>query len=382
MPDAFPHLAPSTRLRPSPFHAATVAAGLSHATTYNRMILPTGYGDPRAEYERLLHACAMWDVGAERQVEMRGPDAARLAQALCARRLDRCEDGQGVYVPVCDHRGTLVNDPIALRLAPDRWWLSIADSDVLLHARAVAGERGLDVAVHEPDVSPLAVQGPRAEDVVADVFGPWVRDVRRFRFREARIEGIPVMVARSGWSGQGGFEIYLLDGTRGTDLWNIVKEAGRPHGIGPGSPNAVERIESGLLSWGGDTDDATNPFEVRMGRYTHLDAPDDTVGIHALRRIHEAGPRRHQLGVVLEGPPLPVPQTWCAVMRDGGRDGERDGGRDGERVGDLTCLAWSWRMEANVGFALVSRDVAAGEGVRVSVDGREVGAQLMELPFL
>ena len=376
-------LTPSTRIRPSPFHAATLAAGLTHVTTYNRMILPTGYGDARAEYDRLLHAVSLWDVGAERQVEMRGGDAARLAQALCARRLDGAEEGQGLYVPVCDHRGTLVNDPIALKLAPDRWWLSIADSDVLLHARAVAGERGLDVRVHEPDVSPLAVQGPRAEDVVAGVFGDWVRDVRRFRFRETAVENIPVMVARSGWSGQGGFEIYLLDGTRGTRLWDIVMEAGRSHGIGPGSPNAVERIESGLLSWGGDTDDETNPFEVRMGRYTHTDVPDDTVGARALRRIEAEGPRRHQLGAVLEGDePLPVPSRWCAVTRDG------------ERVGDLTNLAWSWRMGANIGFALVARDAAAGDTVSVAVDargdergdgrgnGREVAARLVELPFL
>jgi len=192
-------------MRPSPFYESTVADGVKSFSVYNHMLMPTGYGDPQAEYTRLIEGVAMWDVACERQVELHGPDAAKLAQVLTPRRLDQLAVGVGWYVAVCDHRGVIINDPIVLKIAPDRFWFSIADSDLLLWARAVAAERGLDVDVFEPDVSPLAVQGPRAEDAVAALLGDAVRDIGFFRFREMTLQGIPLVVARSGWSKQGGF---------------------------------------------------------------------------------------------------------------------------------------------------------------------------------
>ena len=364
-------LMPSARLRPSPYYEATVAAGVVSMTVYNRMLMPTSYGSPEEEYWRLIEGVSMWDVAVERQVQLEGPDAYSLAQALCVRDLSKAKVGQGKYVPVCDHDGRLINDPIALKLADDKWWLSIADSDIWFHARAIARERRYDVSVSEPDVSPLAVQGPKAEAVVASIFGDWVRDLKYFWFRETEIDGIPVAVQRSGWSKQGGFEIYLCDGARGLDLWNIVEEAGRPHDIGPGNPNVCERIESGLLSWGGDTDDTTTPFEVRMGAYTDTSVPDDTVGVQALRRVEREGPPRHQLGLVMEGDaPLDIPFGWFAITRDG------------EPVGHQTNRVWSWRMKRNIGFALVSTDAVAGDTVSVETEAGPVRGELVELPFL
>ena len=188
-------IAPSARLRPSPFYAATLAEGVTSFTTYNHMLMPTGYGDPEAEYWRLIEGVSQWDVSVERQVELKGPDAGRLAQILAPRDLSACKAGQGKYVPLCNHDGVLINDPILLKLDDDRYWLSIADSNIWFWARAIAAERGLKVAIGEPDVSPMAVQGPMAENVVAGIFGDWVRDLRYFWFRETRIQGIPVTVA-------------------------------------------------------------------------------------------------------------------------------------------------------------------------------------------
>ncbi|MEO0654697.1 MAG: glycine cleavage system protein T, partial [Pseudomonadota bacterium] len=270
------------RLRRSPFYASTIAEGAQAMLTYNRMLVPRGYGDPEAEYWRLINGVSMWDVAVQRQVQLKGPDAGRLAQMLCPRDLSKQAVGQGKYVAICDHKGTLINDPIALKVAEDCYWLSIGNSDIWFWARCVAGERGLDVEVSEPDVSPLAVQGPKAEDVVASLFGDWVRSLKYFWFGDAEVDGIPVKVARAGWSKQGGFEIYLLDGAKGDQLWNIVKEAGQPFDIGPGYPNPSERTESGLLNWGIDTDDTTNPFEVRLGRFVDLDLDEDIVGLNAL----------------------------------------------------------------------------------------------------
>jgi glycine cleavage system aminomethyltransferase T len=362
---------PTARLRPSPFYEVTLAEGLATATVYNRMIMPASYGDREAEYWRLINGVSMWDVSVERQVQLAGPDAARLAQILSPRDLTKCKVGQGKYIPLCNHRGTILNDPILLKLDEDRFWFSIADSDIWFWARAIADERGLDVDITEPDVSPLAVQGPKAEDVVAAIFGDWVRGVKYFWFRETEIEGIPVAVQRSGWSKQGGFEIYLKDGSKGARLWNIVKEAGRPYGIGPGSPTTAERTESGLLSVGGDTDDRTNPYEVRLGKYVDLDVPDDTVGIAALRRIAAAGPRRHQLGLILEGDaPAPLGFAWEPILKDG------------TRLGEMTNCIWSPRMQANIGYALISVAARPGDMVEVARPGGPVTARLVDLPFL
>ena len=364
-------ITPSARLRPSPFFDATLAEGVTSFTTYNHMLMPTAYGNPEAEYWRLIDGVSQWDVSVERQVQLKGPDAARLAQILAPRDLSKQKVGQGKYVPLCNHRGILINDPICLKLADDLFWLSIADSNIWFWAGAIAAERGLNVEVSEPDVSPMAIQGPKAEDVVAHVCGDWVRGLKYFWFREVEIAGIPVVVQRSGWSKQGGFEIYLRDGTRGTALWHIFREAGQPWGIGPGAPNLSERIESGLISYGGDTDATTNPFEVRMGKYLDLDVPDDTVGIAALRRVAAEGPGRHSLGVVLDaGDPVRPGSVWSAIHQ---------GGR---KVGDLTNCVFSYRLKKNIGFALVERACTIGTRVDVTMGGTVQPGVLTDLPFL
>jgi glycine cleavage system aminomethyltransferase T len=362
---------PTARLRPSPFYESAVAEGMVAASIYNRMIMPTSYGHPEEEYWRVINGVSQWDVGVERQVQLKGPDAGRLAQILSPRDLSNCKVGQGKYVPLCNHRGTVINDPIVLKLAEDLYWLSIADSDIWLWAGAIAAERGLVVEVSEPDVSPMALQGPKAEDLVASVLGDWVRGLKYFWFKESEIEGIPVVVQRSGWSKQGGFEIYLRDGSKGTRLWNIFKEAGKPWGIGPGAPATAERTESGLVSVGGDTDEDTNPFEIRLGKYIDLGVPDDVVGIKALRRISEEGVKRHQLGLMLDGAkPEPLGFRREDIMRNG------------RRIGMMTNCVWSPRLKSNIGYALVSISAKPGDMVTVERPRGPVSAKLVELPFL
>lgn len=366
MAEVFTH----RRLRESPYYEATLAEGATIFQPYNRMLLPMGYGDPEGEYRRLMEGASMWDVGAQRQIQLRGPDAARLAQVLCPRDLTSCVVGQGKYVALCDHAGTIINDPIVLKIDEDCFWLSIADSDVRLWSSCVAAERGMDVKITETDIAPLAVQGPLAEDVVASIFGEWVRDLRYFWFRDAEVDGIPLKVARSGWSKQGGFELYLMDPTRGLELWNAVKEAGRPWNIGPGHPTPSERIESGLLSWGTDVDERTNPFEVRLERFVDLDVPDDVIGIKALRTIAAEGPIRHQLGVVLDGDdPQSANVRWYPIERNG------------TKIGDMTNGTWSYKLRRNIGFGLVSIDCQAGDQIQVVKGDEVVDGKLTVLPF-
>jgi aminomethyltransferase len=358
------------RVRKSPYFDATVAAGVARFTVYNRMYLPVSYGDPEGEYWRLINDVSLWDVAVQRQVEVSGPGAEALVRYLVPRDLSGCQIGQGKYVPLCDHAGRLINDPVLLKLAEGRYWFSIADLDMLMWVSAVAAERGLDVRVTEPDVSPLAVQGPKAVDLVSDLFGDWVRSLKYFWFREVELDGIPLQLVRAGWSKQGGFELFLQDGSLGLKLWDRLMEAGRRYGIGAGTPNPTERIESALLSFGGDTDAQSNPFEVRLGRYLSLDREDDFIGKKALRQIAREGPSRLQVGLFIGGAALPLnEECWPVVLA-------------GRTVGKVTAAAYSWRLERNIAMALIEREVAeAGSSVAVlSVDGPRQ-AQLTKLPF-
>ncbi len=358
------------RVRKSPFFDAAVAAGVTRFTTYNHMYMPVSYGDLEAEYWRLKQGVTFWDVACERQVEIVGPDAAALAQYLSPRDLTRCTSGQGKYVLLCNHAGHLINDPVLLKLNDERFWFSIADSDVLLWVRAIAAERGYKAQVREPDVSPLAIQGPKAEAVVCDLFGDWPRDLKYFWFRETELEGIPLVLARSGWSKQGGFELYLQDGARGSELWNLVREAGRPYDIGPGAPNNIERIESGLLSYGGDTDDETNPFEVNLGKYIDLDIEADFIGKTALREIARTGPKRRQVGLFLDGENIvPNQHRWDVTL-------------EGEIVGKLTAATYSLQLKRNIALALIElRAAESGRGLVVRADDGPRRAEVTGIPF-
>lgn len=361
---------PTPRVRASPFYDATVADGVKGFTAYNRMLLPTSYGDPEGEYWRLLQGVSMWDVACERQVQLKGSDAGKLAQLLSTRDLTTLSVERGKYAPICNHQGILLNDPVVNKLSDDVYWISIADSQIQFWASAIAAERSLSVEVSEPDVSPLAVQGPHAEKTVCALLGEWVGELGLFRIKETEIEGIPLIVGRSGYSKQGGFELYLCDGTKGSELWNLVKEAGRPWDIRPGTPNHSERIESGLLSFGCDTDDRTNPYEVRLGKFVDLRLSDEVIGIRALRGIKQQGIQRHQLGVVINAKlSHTLARTWCDVLRNG------------NKIGSVTSTAYSWRMQANVGLALVSTTVQAGDCAQVVFQGKKYEAQFVELPF-
>tara|TARA_R110002094_G_scaffold146531_1_gene135862 strand:+ start:1082 stop:2188 length:1107 start_codon:yes stop_codon:yes gene_type:complete len=356
--------------RKSCYFDATVADGVQSFSVYNHMFIPAHFGDPAAEYDRLMRGVAMWDVAAQRQVEISGPDAAALIQYLTTRDMAKTKIGQGRYVPLCDHAGTLINDPVLLMLAQDRYWLSIADSDIALWASAIAAERGLDVQVFEPDVSPLAVQGPKAEDVIAGLFGNWVRDLKYFGFQQTDLDGIPLVLARSGWSKQGGFELYLQDSTHGTDLWMRVKAAGKSHGIGPGAPNDLERLESGLVSYGADGRvqvNPCNPFEIGLGKLVDFDK-GDFVGKAALQKIASVGITRQRMGFIIDGGPVLHFEENVPVKT-----------ANGTTVGILSEATFSPRKAANIGVGMLQAGVA--NDLTVTIEGTVCAIHPQDLPF-
>lgn len=357
----------SKRLRASPFERRARANGATYFSIYNHMTLPLIYESLAADYEHLCSHAQVWDVAAQRQVEISGPDALSLVELITPRDISRCVVGQGLYAPLCDEYGGIVNDPIILKLAEDKYWLSIADSDVLLWVKGIAYGRGFDVRVVEPDASPLAVQGPKAEDLVAAVVGEHVRKIGFFRFIEETIAGAPVLLARSGWSGQGGFEIYLRDASKGDALWDVFWAAGKPFNLRAGAPNLIERIESGLKSYGQDMTIDNNPFEASLEKFIDVDKKAEYMCRDVLAKIAKTGPEKKLVNLKIEGDGLGPMRDYWQVL-----DGH------GNKVGVVTSQTWSPRLEMNIAMAMIrTGHNAVGTSVSVDANGDLRSATVM-----
>ncbi|HSS66559.1 MAG TPA: dimethylsulfoniopropionate demethylase [Gammaproteobacteria bacterium] len=368
---AYLPLAPGPRLRPSPFFDSTRRYGCNAYTVYNHMLLPLYYESPEADFWRLVNDVTLWDVAGERQVEITGPDAARLTQLLTPRNISGCEVGQCKYVLITAEDGGVINDPLLLKLAESHYWLSLADSDVLLWAKGVAAFAGMNVRIREPDVSPLQIQGPKSLNVMTSVFGDWVRELEYFRFRQLDHDGMPLVISRTGWSGERGYEIFLRDGSFGDTLWERVMEAGRAHGIGPGGPSTIRRIEAAMLSYGADMTLEENPFEIGLGRLVSLDQPADFIGKPALRKIAEKGVSRRLVGVEIDGEPLSPNRRFWPVL-----DGE------GRWIGRISSSVWSPRLKKNIALGMVKvGHERVGTKVEVDADGTIRVATVVETPF-
>ncbi|MEO1459609.1 MAG: dimethylsulfoniopropionate demethylase, partial [Pseudomonadota bacterium] len=353
---AVPGLSRSRRTRETPFSRRVEAAGVAGWTVYNHMLLPTSFGDLEGEYHHLKRAVQVWDVACERQVEIRGRDASRLVQMLTPRDLRSMTPGQCYYTPMVDETGGMLNDPVTLKLAEDRFWVSVADSDLLFWIKGLAYGFRLEVDVTEPDISPLAVQGPLAEELVARVFGEGVRSIRFFRFAPLAFGGQEFMVARSGYSKQGGFEIYVDGSDNGEPLWDALFEAGADLDVRAGCPNLIERIEGRLLSYGNDMTRENTPHECGLGRFCDTHVAIGCVGRDALLRVASEGPIRQIRSLSLDGGALPPCTAIWPVMAD-----------DGTRIGRVTSCAWSPDFVRNVAIGMI-RMTHWQDGTRVAVE--------------
>lgn len=336
-----PLISTSRRLRRTPFSEGVEAAGVKGYTVYNRMLLPTVFESVEADYRHLKNHVQVWDVSCERQVELRGPDAARLMQMLTPRDLRGMLPGQCFYVPIVDETGGMLNDPVAVKLSDDRWWISIADSDLLLWVKGIANGYRLDVLVDEPDVSPLAVQGPKADELMARVFGDRVRDIRFFKFDMFEFEGRDLAVARSGYSKQGGFEIYVEGSDIGMPLWNALFAAGEDLQVRAGCPNLIERIEGGLLSYGNDMTDDNTPHECGLGKFCNTHTAIGCIGRDALLRVAKEGPVQQIRPLAIDGDAVPpCDRPWPVFA-------------GGKQVGQVTSAAWSPDFSTNVSIGML-----------------------------
>ena len=360
-----------TQIRKSPYFDATVNWGAKDFSVYNHMYIPRDFGDPEQNFWSLVTDAILCDVAVERQVQITGPDAARFVQMLTPRDLSKMAVGQCKYILITNADGGIINDPILLRLEENKFWISLADSDVLLWAQGVAVHAGLNVHICEPDVSPLQLQGPRSLDIMTALFGEEIASLKYYWLRHYELDGIPLVVSRTGWSSELGYEIYLQDGRRGGELWEKIMAAGQPFGLKPGHTSSIRRIEGGMLSYHADMDILTNPFELGLDRLVGLDAPHDFIGKSALQSIKQKGITRTQVGLVIDGEPLRGPNTTFWPLEAAG-----------QRVGRVTSAVYSPRLEKNIALAMVGVEAAAiGTQLTVVTATGPHTATVTEKPF-
>ena len=359
-------ISPSRRLRRTAFSECVEAAGVGGYTVYNHMLLPTFFESPEADYRHLKDHVQLWDVACERQVGLRGPDAGRLMQSLTPRDLRGMLPGQCFYVPIVDETGGMLNDPVAVKLTEDLYWISIADSDLLLWVKALANAYRYEVLVEEPDVSPLAIQGPKADDLAARVFGDGVRNLRFFRFGLFDFQGETVLIARSGYSMQGGFEIYVEKSELGAPIWNALFEAGKDLNVRAGCPNTAERIEGGLLSYGNDMTRENTPHECGLGRFCNTQTAIGCIGRDALLRVAKDGPVRQIRPIEIKGRAPACDRAWPVMGKTG-------------KVGQVTSAAWSPDYQCTVAIGMVRMTHwEPGTELRIETQEGEIAGTVLE----
>jgi aminomethyltransferase len=340
------------------------------------MYFPIRFDTFEAEFEALLNDVTIWDVAVERCLEIGGPDGFRFAQLLTPRNLSKCAVGQGKYVSICDSDGGVINDPVMTRMGENTFWFALASSDVLLFARGLKNAYPrLNVTIRELDVAPLQVQGPKSKLLMRDLVGPGILELKYYRWTRAEIRGVPVVITRTGWTSEVGYEIYLLDPSKGTEIWEALLEVGRPYGVKPTGPSDIRRIEGGILNWGADMTYENNPLELNLERLVDFGLPDDAcISIAALKRIKAEGVRQRLVGVVLDGEPFPALNDvkWPAYRTSGG-----------ERIGKVTSAIYSPRLKKNIGYCWVPIDLAkVGSVVRVESEWGWRTGTVTPMPFV
>ena len=362
----------SPRVRKSPYFNSTIKYGATAFSVYNHMYMPVTYDGTIEDYKKLLDGVQLWDVGVERQVQIKGRDAEAFAQFLTPRDIKKCSVGQAMYTPLTDFEGKLINDPVMLRIAEDCYWFSVSDGDLILWAQAIAAGYKFDVDVDEPDVSPLQVQGPNSTKLMIKVFGDWINDITFYKFKEIEYQGIPLVIARMGYSKELCYELFLRDHSKGDELWEILWQAGQEFNISPGSPNIILRLEGGILSYLADIDRTNNPYEVGLDWAVDLDQEDDFIGKDALREISLRSPERKLMGAEIHGDPLTIfnAEPWPVLV-------------DSKKVGSMNAMVYSPRLKKNICYTILDIEHAhSGQDIIIASPDKDLLATTVELPWL
>ncbi len=360
----------SSRIKKSPFFEATQRHGAVAYSVYNKTYLPFGYGNPDAEYWGLVNDVALWDVAVQRVVEISGPDGFAFTDMLTPRDLSKCKIGQCKYVVLTNEQGGILNDPVLMRLDENTFWLSLADSDMMMWAKGVAYHAGMEVTIREPDVCTAQIQGPKSVNVVEELFGTVALNIPYYGFIETTLEGAPVILARTGWSAERGYEVYVRDTSKAIAIWDAIWAAGKAHNMVIGTPNRIRRVEGGILDYNVDMSEATTPLHVGLDRITNLDGERDFIGKAALINLRDQGVEQHIAGVFLDGEPIPYnEESWKITKNDA-------------IVGNLTTYAYSPRLKKNMGIVMINKNLCEiGQEMIVETAYGPRKAIVTQMPF-
>jgi len=360
-----------TQIRKSPFFDSTVRWGAKGFSTYNHMYIPRDFGDPEENFWNLINDAILCDVAVERQVQIKGPDAGKFVQMMVSRDLSEMSIGQCKYVILTNQHGGILNDPVLLKIDEDCFWFSLADSDVLFWAQGLAVNSNLDVDISEPDVSPLQLQGPKSREIMIELFGDDISDLKYYWFRPFDLDDIKLIISRTGWSSELGYEIFLLNSKDGNRLYEKIMKIGVNHGLKPGHTSTIRRIEGAMLSYHADMDINTNPYELGLDKFIEIDKDFDFVGKNALKEIRKHGVYRKQIGLEIKAEPMSGPNTrfWDIKV-------------DNQTVGQVTSAVYSPRLKKNIALAMILKEHSIiGNDVEVISGDEIMPAKVVEKPF-
>ena len=360
-----------TQIRKSPFFDATVRWGAKDFSVYNHMYIPRDFGDPEQNFWNLINNAILCDVAVERQVQIKGPDASKFVQMMTPRDLSNMQVGQCKYVILINQFGGVLKDPVLLKVEDDCYWFSLADSDILFWAQGLNVNKEYDVEIIEPDVSPLQLQGPKSKDIMVKIFGNKILELKYYWFKHFQLGNIKLLISRTGWSSEFGYEIFLLNSSEGDELYETLMNEGKDLGLYPGHTSTIRRIEGGMLSYHSDMDINTNPLELGMEKFIDLDGSFNFVGKEALIEIRKSGIHRKQVGLIIDIEPLKGPNTrkWEIICNN-------------KIIGVVTSAVYSPRLKSNIALAMVKKEFSdIGTLLKVNIDNNLVNANIVQKPF-
>ena len=360
-----------TQIRKSTFFDATVKWGAKDFSVYNHMYIPRDFGNPEQNFWNLINDAILCDVAVERQVQVKGPDASKFVQMMTPRDLSNMKVGQCKYVILVNQYGGILNDPILLKVSEDKYWFSLADSDILFWAQGLAANANYNVEISEPDVSPLQLQGPKSRDIMIKIFGEQISDLKYYWFKQFKFNDTELIISRTGWSSELGYEIFLTDSKVGNELYEHIMKIGEPMGLKPGHTSTIRRIEGGMLSYHADMTINTNPLELGMDKFIDLDNDFDFIGKDALIKIKNDGIKRKQVGLYLDNKQMDGPNTRFWSLKC-----------DNKIVGEITSAVYSPRLEQNIALAIIDIDYSNLNQKLIVNDGNsEFNAVVVNKPF-
>ncbi len=364
-------VAKSRRLRSTIYSSRIEKQGVTSYTIYNHMLLPAGFENSLEDsYNHLKNHVQVWDVAAERQIEIKGKDSYRLVQLMTCRDLSEAKDGKCYYCPIIDEKGGIINDPVILKFNQEKWWISIADSDVMLFAKGLAIGKSFDVTISEPDVNIMAVQGPKAFNLLEKIFGKEILDLKFYNFKYFNFRDSKHLIARSGWSKQGGVEIYVEDPKSGLELYDLLFEVGKEYNVKPGCPHLIERIEGALLSYGNDMDINDNPFECGLGKFVNIDSNIEFLGKDNLIKIKENGIEKKLMGVKINLDQINLRSAINLIV-------------DNKIIGEIRSAVFSPTFNKVLGIAMIKKGYfEAGQKFDIIINQKKYKGEVCSLPFI